>query len=74
MALPTIEVCLSPSLFHFALIGGVLCSACADTDPAAESCSEDQLCTYAGTGEAGFDGDGHPLSESLLYWVRTLMR
>jgi len=26
------------------------------------------LCTWAGTGEPGFDGDGNPLLESLLYW------
>ncbi|MBZ0271898.1 hypothetical protein K8I61_07655 [bacterium] len=26
------------------------------------------LCTWAGNGLAGFDGDGHPLAESMLYW------
>lgn len=27
-----------------------------------------QLCTYAGNGEAAFDGDGYPLAESSFYW------
>jgi len=27
-----------------------------------------ELCTYAGNGEAGFDGDGFPLEESSFYW------
>ena len=27
-----------------------------------------QLCTFAGNGEAGFDGDGYPLEESSFYW------
>lgn len=26
------------------------------------------ICTVAGTGEAGWNGDGHPARESLLYW------
>jgi hypothetical protein len=26
------------------------------------------ICTYAGAGIAGFNGDGHPLRESLMYW------
>lgn len=34
-----------------------------------EECTDkDALCTYAGTGEAGFDGDGNKLRESMLYW------
>ena len=30
------------------------------------------LCTWAGTGEAGFDGDGHALKESMMYWPMDL--
>lgn len=26
------------------------------------------LCTWAGTGEPGFDSDGHGLTDSMLYW------
>lgn len=29
---------------------------------------ETKLCTWAGTGEAGFDGDGRAPSRSMLYW------
>lgn len=36
---------------------------------ALEECTDqDTLCTWAGTGEAGFDGDGKPLRESMVYW------
>lgn len=41
-------------------------------DPDEQALSEctraDELCTWAGTGEAGFDGDGNTLNESMLYW------
>ncbi|NKB68684.1 MAG: hypothetical protein GKR89_16595 [Candidatus Latescibacteria bacterium] len=39
------------------------------TDPAA-ACSDSPgvLCTWAGSGEAGFNGDGRPLLDSSLYW------
>jgi hypothetical protein len=41
-----------------------------DNEPQAlEQCNDPKaLCTWAGTGEAGHDGDGNPLRESMLYW------
>ncbi|MCB9740520.1 MAG: hypothetical protein H6747_14750 [Deltaproteobacteria bacterium] len=46
---------------------GVGCSA----EPAAEAPCDGPagtICTWIGTGDAGFDGDGNPLLQSQLYW------
>lgn len=48
---------------------GVLVHACAEPDEVAEDCEvPGQICTWAGNGLAGFNGDGLPLTESRLYW------
>jgi DNA-binding beta-propeller fold protein YncE len=50
----------------------LLVTACGDRNEAQDeprTCSDSStLCTYAGNGEAGFDGDGNPLLESSFYW------
>lgn len=50
----------------------LLLLACTGTSPddTAAGCSEEPgtLCTVAGTGDAGFDGDDNPASESMFYW------
>lgn len=43
-------------------------AACGEADGPAACDDPGQLCTWAGTGEAGFDGDGQPLLESMFYW------
>src|SRR5690606_34597120 len=69
--LPGIERSAVPALAACAL----LLSACGGGDGSEEHnqsqafCNEPtRLCTYAGNGEAGFDGDGYPLSDSSFYW------
>lgn len=44
--------------------------ACPKEDPVVpETCDDPTtLCTWAGTGEAGFNGDGLPLEQSTMYW------
>ncbi len=39
-------------------------------DPGDPACGDDPgvICTWAGTGAPGFDGDGNPLAESRFYW------
>lgn len=41
-----------------------------DTSTAAAACATDagNLCTWAGTGAAGYDGEGHDRLETMLYW------
>lgn len=41
-----------------------------DNGSDAPTCSDKpgEICTWAGTGEAGFDGDGHSLAKSTFYW------
>ena len=53
----------------------LLLSACSSStgpeDPTPKSLCSDTpgtICTWAGTGEAGFNGDGRPLLASTLYW------
>jgi len=50
--------------------GGCGDSSTPPDDGPVSFCSETSgsICTYAGTGEAGFDGDGQPLLESKFYW------
>lgn len=50
-----------------AAIALVMSSSCA---PPADPCEPggDRICTWAGTGDPGFDGDGNPLLESRFYW------
>ncbi len=51
------------------LIIALLLGGCANEEPDAPACTDSAtLCTWAGTGEAGFDGDGHSLLDSMLYW------
>ena len=47
-----------------------LCIACDDGGNEDESCdaSSGNVCTWAGTGQAGFDGGGKDRLESMLYW------
>lgn len=45
----------------------VLAGACA-TDAAGCPDARGVICTWAGTGELGFNGDGKPIAESNLYW------
>lgn len=44
--------------------------ACGGGEEPPEACAEDpgNICTWAGTGEPAFDGDGHALLSSDLYW------
>jgi hypothetical protein len=56
------------------LLGGVL-AGCSDSttgtpNPPAVTCSDTPatICTFAGTGEAAYDGDGHTLLQSKFYW------
>jgi sugar lactone lactonase YvrE len=44
------------------------CGDGASGDSASTCDDPSALCTWAGTGEPGFDGDGFALRESLLYW------
>jgi len=37
-------------------------------DPKAECADPGAICPLAGTGELGWNGDGHPATESQLYW------
>lgn len=54
----------------FAATVAVSFFACGKPEPAQpEPCTDPAtLCTWAGTGEAGYDGDGNHRLESLLYW------
>lgn len=64
----SVWVCL-PSLLSLCCGGAEQEGDGSDGPPALEPCDAARaLCTYAGTGEAGFDGDGHALRESMLYW------
>jgi DNA-binding beta-propeller fold protein YncE len=48
-----------------------LTAACGgDGDTSSQPACDDPatLCTWAGTGEPGFDGDGHALRDSMMYW------
>ena len=48
------------------LVGPLLLVACGS---GGKSCREDDaVCVWAGTGEAGFNGDGHALTDTRLYW------
>lgn len=39
------------------------------TNEGSETCAQrGVVCTYLGTGEPGFNGDGLPLAESMVYW------
>ncbi len=53
-----------------ALLAGCGSSDMVGPDPPASPCGDEvgELCTWAGTGEAGWDGDGHPLLRSRFYW------
>lgn len=61
------------AIWRFVHAGAALISAalfgCASAEDSA-TCSQapSQICTWAGTGEAGFNGDGKPLTDSRLYW------
>ena len=46
------------------------CSTSTGPDDNQSLCSNipNTICTYAGTGDAGFNGDGRPLLASTLYW------
>jgi DNA-binding beta-propeller fold protein YncE len=60
-----------------AALGLVLLGAgCKDsTRPGTETSCSDQpgtICTWAGTGRAGYDGGGRALLESLLYWPQDM--
>ena len=46
------------------------CSTSTGRDASKTLCSNtpNTICTYAGTGNAGFNGDGRPLLASTLYW------
>jgi sugar lactone lactonase YvrE len=53
------------------IVGLVFAMACsAADDPSSEDCAPEPgtACIWAGTGESGFNGDGHALRESRLYW------
>lgn len=45
-----------------------------DTAPVAATCADDvgNICTFAGTGDAAYDGDGHTPLESMFYWPMKL--
>ncbi len=63
----------SHCLLSFILAGSIVACGGDDTDAGDKqqylACDEpSQLCTFAGTGEAGFDGDGNRLVESMFYW------
>lgn len=65
-----------PPRFHWPLLLALPLAACGSgneksttDEPELETCDDPEaLCTWAGTGEPGFDGDGRPLRESMLYW------
>ena len=58
-----------PYAISFLLIF-VACSTSTGPDDDQSPCSNtpNTICTYAGTGNAGFNGDGRPLLASTLYW------
>ena len=67
----TTEDRMSRRLGWSILAGGVvlIATACSDGPEAAPACTDAAtLCTWAGTGEAGFDGDNNPLLSSMFYW------
>ena len=66
---------LMPLLVTLALTCTLLLSACSsstgpDNTTQKSLCTNTPgtICTWAGTGDAGFNGDGHPLLTSTLYW------
>jgi DNA-binding beta-propeller fold protein YncE len=54
------------------MLSVVLCApACTGSEGESEgTCSDEPgvICTWAGTGKLGFNGDGKPIAESNLYW------
>jgi DNA-binding beta-propeller fold protein YncE len=50
-------------------LGALAATAC-DPEPSGEGCPKTagNICTWAGTGQPGFNSDGLPLTESRLYW------
>lgn len=59
-----VVVCLAVVLLSWS------CGDDASSPETAEGCGDDPgtICTWAGTGDIGFDGDGHSLLESKFYW------
>lgn len=55
-----------PLLSLFAVVA--LASACDSDGPPPCPTTAGTICTWAGDGEAGFNGDDEPLSEARLYW------
>ncbi len=57
-------------VLSFGLLSG--CSSDSDDtvvpEPEPDCDSPGQICTWIGTGQAGFNGDGLPLEETFLYW------
>lgn len=62
------------ALITLALGAALAVAGCDAPEDTASRCTDSAtLCTWAGTGEPGFDGDGHDRLDSMLYWPVDLM-